>query len=134
VIDYAAEYGIDMDELWQEHPAHPSQARLQRAHSVKAEAYQDHVRAVAEQANSGIEAHLSRLRLDSDELDKAEKHLLRMRAREIVVPGPTKKPETLKNIRRKYVFTDEHLKQANLAYDRLIAEKIAQQTKSTQPE
>jgi hypothetical protein len=46
MIDYAAEYGIDMDELWREHPLHPVQARVRLEHQRKAKKYWDENREV----------------------------------------------------------------------------------------
>jgi hypothetical protein len=38
-VDHAAEYGIDMDELWREHPLHPVQAQVRLKHQRKATKY-----------------------------------------------------------------------------------------------
>jgi hypothetical protein len=46
MIDYAAEYGIDMDELWREHPLHPVQAQVRLKHQRKAKKYWEENREV----------------------------------------------------------------------------------------
>jgi hypothetical protein len=122
MIDYAAEYGIDMDELWGEHPLHPVQARIKRKHEHKAETYWYH--ASADQASAVLESEtqFASLPQSQRELDIAEKHLLKAGASDVVVRpvvvARVKKPVTAKSKRRNHVFTDEHLRQANLAYER----------------
>ena len=118
-VDYAREYGIDVEVLRLEHPAQPGQMRAKRVHEMKAETYWNHEQRIREIKEGDVGAMLVRLR--KFDLDKHESMLVELatiRESEVVT----------KEMREgSYEFTPEQLMQAHLAYDRREAAKFPPQ-------
>jgi DNA-directed RNA polymerase specialized sigma subunit len=54
MVDYAKEYGIDIEELKKEHPCHPTQTQARRKHEFLAKEYWAWMRAINESEALGI--------------------------------------------------------------------------------
>jgi hypothetical protein len=55
MVNYAKEYGIEMHDLWQEHPTHPIQTRLRRGQEAVSDNYWGHIERINELSVVGIE-------------------------------------------------------------------------------
>jgi uncharacterized protein (DUF849 family) len=118
MIDYAAEYGIDMDELFQEHPAHPVQVRLHREHEARGARYWELQERVADVEQARFDLIWQKARLAEAKL--LEKKLFDS----FVLPLEKGSEEKVRRVVTKakrhgaYKFSVAQLEQANLAYER----------------
>ena len=129
MIDYAAEYGIDMNVLHREHPAHPRQVRAHREHEARAARYWELQERIADVSEARIGVLLEKARVAQA---KALEQKLFPVAEPVTLPVTSHVTEQVtREVRRvkknatrhgAYKFTPEQLLQANLAYDRREAE------------
>jgi hypothetical protein len=118
MIDYAAEYGIDMDELFQEHPAHPVQVQFHRQHEARGARYWEWRERVADVEQARFNLIWQKARL-------AEAKLLQKKLFDsFVLPleegseGKVQRVVTKAKRHGAYKFSLAQLEQANLAYER----------------
>ena len=110
-VDYAREYGIDVEVLRLEHPAQPGQMRAKREHQARSKVFADYSEALVRAKDCDSVAKFSRSSVVAFNLDQAERVLLAQ-----VIPLL---PPTDGELRRaKKVAAAREVLMSNLAYKR----------------
>jgi len=101
VVNYAKEYGIDIEALWREHPSNPDQLRLKREQDAAGENYRLWTEKVRAEEAANIAIALDRYKR---EFSKPQPKQNTRRAEPVVKPKPKPAKKT-----KPPKFTEEQL-------------------------